>query len=254
MISAVTKSGTNEYHGNLFHFLRNSALDARNFFDVRSAPDVTKTPPFKRNQFGGTFGGPIKRDHTFYFGAYEGMRERLAVSQFATVPSVAAKNGNLPNGRTIAVSPLVRPYLALWPDPNGRDFGDGTAEYLTSPSRPTDEDYFMVRVDHQLTGAHSLFGRYTFDDDSRRALTSVGTSEDISQARRQYATLQLNSVLNSRLLNAARVGINRSASLTDNLPTDAIPAGLSFVPGQPVGVIGIGGRAADASQIGRAHV
>jgi hypothetical protein len=177
------------------------------------------------------------------------MRERLAVSQSATVPTIAAKNGIFPSGRTVTVNPLSRPYLALWPDPNGVDFGDGTAEYVTSPSRPTNQDYFMARVDHQLTGSHSIFGRYTFDDDSRRGLSSVGTSEDIAEARRQYATLQMNSVLSSNLLNAARVGMNRSASLTDNLPTDAIPAGLSFVPGQPVGVIGIGGRAADASRV-----
>lgn len=256
VISAVTKSGTNQYHGNLFHFLRNSAMDARNFFDVRNAPRPTPVPAFKRNQFGGTVGGPIKKDRTFYFAAYEGMRERLAVTQFATVPSVDAKNGrNLPPlpgttaRRDIPVSPAIQPFLALWPTPNGRDFGDGTAEFLSSPSRPTNQDYFMFRVDHQLSPNHSLFGRYTFDDDSRRALTSVATSEDTSEARRQYATAQLSSVLNSNLLNSLRFGMNRSVSYTDNLPTDAIPSGLSFIPGQPVGVIGIGGRAAGAALI-----
>ncbi|MSO19684.1 MAG: TonB-dependent receptor [Acidobacteria bacterium] len=249
VISAVTKSGANDYHGNLFHFIRNSAMDARNFFDVRNAPNPTPVPAFKRNQFGGTVGGPIKRDRTFYFGAYEGMRERLATTQIATVPSVTAKNGTLAGGRVVAVSPAIRPFLVLWPDPNGRDFGDGTAEFITSPSRPTNQDYFMVRVDHQLTSKHSLFGRYTFDDDSRRALTNVATSEDTSDARRQYVTLQLSSVLSSNLLNSARFGINRSISLTDNLPTSAIPDGLSFIPGQPIGVIGIGGRAAGAALI-----
>ena len=248
VISAVTKSGTNEYHGNLFHFIRNSALDALNFFDVRNAPLPTPVPAFKRNQFGGTVGGPLKRDRTFFFGAYEGMRERLAITQFATVPSVSAKQGILAGGRVVPVSPAIQPFLVLWPTPNGRDFGDGTAEFLSSPSRPTNQDYSMVRVDHQLTDKHSIFGRYTFDDDARRALTSVATSEDTLEARRQYATFQISSVLSSNLLNSLRFGVNRSVSYTDNLPTDTIPAGLSFVPGQPVGVIGIGGRAADASR------
>ncbi len=244
VISAVTKSGTNEMHGSLFHFLRNSALDARNFFDVGSKP-----PAFKRNQFGGTFGGPIKKDQTFYFGAYEGLRERLGLTQIATVPSPSAKNGLLAGGRVVPVSAAIRPFLVLWPNPNGRDFGDGTAEFINSPSRPTNEDYFMVRIDHQLTSKHSVFGRYTYDNDSRTTPTSLATSVDISASRRQYATLQLSSVLSATLLNSARFAFNRSASKTDNLPTDAIPAGLSFIPGQPIGVIGIGGRAAGAALI-----
>ena len=245
VISAVTKSGTNEIHGSLFEFLRNSKLDARSFFDVGSSP-----PPFKRNQFGGTFGGPIKKDKTFYFGAYEGLRQRLAVTQTAVVPSLTAKQGIFfPGPRTVPVSPAIKPFLALWPDPNSTDFGDGTAFYVSSPSSPTDEDYFLIRVDHQLTSKHSLFARYAFDTDSKNTPAPLPTSVNISASRRQYATIQLSSVLSGSLLNSARFAYNRSASNTDNLPTDAIPSGLSFIPGQPVGVLQIGGRANGSAQI-----
>ncbi|OFW36806.1 MAG: hypothetical protein A3J28_10600 [Acidobacteria bacterium RIFCSPLOWO2_12_FULL_60_22] len=245
VISAVTKSGTNEFHGSAFHFLRNSAMDARNFFDLEENP-----PPFKRNQFGAVFGGPIKRDRTFFFGGFEGMRERLATSLSATVPSVNAKQGLNPDGtRRVTVSDRIRPFLALWPDPNGRDYGDGTAEFLSSPSSPTDEDYFIGRVDHQINTNHSIFGRYVYDDDSNTVMSQLTTSKDIASSRRQYATFQASSVFSPTVLNSLRFAFNRSASLTDNLPTDAIPAGLSFVPGQPIGVLGIGGRAAGAALI-----
>jgi hypothetical protein len=99
VISTVTKSGTNELHGSLFEYLRNSAMDARDFFDTGSNP-----PPFKRNQFGGTFGGPIKKDKTFFFGGYEGLRDRLASTRIALVPTVQSKLGNLPAGSVIVMS------------------------------------------------------------------------------------------------------------------------------------------------------
>ncbi|PYR95812.1 MAG: TonB-dependent receptor, partial [Acidobacteria bacterium] len=91
VINAVTRSGTNAFHGSVYEFLRNSALDARNFFDAR-------IPPFKRNQFGGSLGGPIQKDRTFVFADYEGLRQSLGVTQVNTVPSAAARNGVLSTG------------------------------------------------------------------------------------------------------------------------------------------------------------
>ena len=87
----VTQSGTNPLHGSLFEFLRNSALDARNFFDQGSVP------PFRRNQFGGALGGPLKKDKLFLFGNYEGFRQALAVSNVSVVPDAQARLGLLPN-------------------------------------------------------------------------------------------------------------------------------------------------------------
>src|SRR3989449_10619519 len=96
-VTIVTTSGTNQFHGSVFEYLRNDALDTRNFFDVANAPDPTPVPPFQRNQFGGAVGGPIRKDKMFFFGNYEGFRERLAVSQFGYVPSRRARQGLLPN-------------------------------------------------------------------------------------------------------------------------------------------------------------
>src|SRR5579864_1566085 len=123
-INIVTSSGTNQLHGDLFEFLRNSDMDARNFFD-----HTIGTPPFKRNQFGGTLGGPIKKDKLFLFGNYEGFRQALAFSSTAVVPGANARLGLLPNGSP--VPGLNRGMLAyantFWPAPNAPDRSDGTA-------------------------------------------------------------------------------------------------------------------------------
>ena len=108
VINAVTRSGTNAFHGSVYEFMRNSALDARNFFDVR-------IPPFKRNQFGGSLGGPIQKDRTFVFGDYEGLRQSLGITQVNTVPSAAARNGVLSTG-SVRVDPVISRYLqAFYP-------------------------------------------------------------------------------------------------------------------------------------------
>ena len=146
VVTAISRSGTNGIHGSVFEFLRNSALDARNFFDldprrplVRSSP-----PPFKRNQFGVTLGGPIRKDKTFYFGSYEGLRQRLATTSFTNVATASAREGNLPTGRVEVVSAMV-PYLKLLPLPNGRDNRDGTGEFFGPIRTPDNENYFMGR-------------------------------------------------------------------------------------------------------------
>lgn len=245
VVSAVTRSGTNELHGSAFEFLRNSALDSRNFFDGATIP------PFRRNQFGGTMGGPIKRDKTFYFGGYEGLRQALGTTSFATVPTVAAKQGLVPDGKgginVIQVSPLIKPFLQLYPDPNGRIFKDPATgqdskfgEFTSAPSAVTRDDYFMGRVDHQLTRATNIFGRYSFDDDATNAPDTVGTFLSTNHARRQYLTLQGNTVFTPTLLNAFRAAINRTVQFQDYVPISDLTKSLTFVPGQPTGLIEIG--------------
>src|SRR5207302_987944 len=117
-VLVVTQSGSNALHGSLFEFLRNSKLDARNFFDAGFVP------PFRRNQFGGAVGGPIKKNRVFVFGNYEGFRQRLAVSNVSVVPDAQARQGLLPNaaGQYVPVANLNRailPYMSSWPDANG---------------------------------------------------------------------------------------------------------------------------------------
>jgi len=117
VVSAVTKSGTNGFHGTAFEFLRNSDLDARNFL-------IGGSPAFKRNQFGGTLGGPILKDKSFFFGSYEGLRQRLGITSLDSVPTAEGRQGILPNGTT-QVSPIVKPYLELYPLPTDRIWEGG---------------------------------------------------------------------------------------------------------------------------------
>src|SRR5713101_4202749 len=122
-ISIVTSSGTNQLHGELLEYLRNSAFDARSSFDNTSG-----TPPFKRHQFGGALGGPLKKDKLFLFGNYEAFRQRLAVSDTAIVPGSFARRGLLPNGSSANAKPKMLEYAkAFWPAPSGPDLPDGTA-------------------------------------------------------------------------------------------------------------------------------
>src|SRR5437667_801375 len=159
IINAVTRSGTNALHGSLFEFLRNSKLDAKNFFDPAAAP----IPAFKRNQFGATAGGPIRRDRTFFFGAFESLIERLGVTGVANVPDLDARQGILA-GRAIPLHAAIPQYLqTLLPLPNGRNLGGGAAEYLFSRSQPTDEYFTQGRIDHRFSDKDTLFFRYTFD-------------------------------------------------------------------------------------------
>ena len=146
VITSVTRSGTNQLHGSVFEFLRNSAMDARNFFDRDSRRPLERSspPPFRRNQFGFTVGGPIRQDKAFFFGSYEGLRQRLASTSYNRVPT--------PETRLTAV-PTIAPYLPFVPLPTpGADrFSDGTQDYVSAISNPTREDYFMVRIDHKFS-------------------------------------------------------------------------------------------------------
>src|SRR6185436_19885428 len=164
VISAVTKSGTNGLHGTLFEFLRDSKFDEPNYFDpIDSATGTQVNPPFTRNQFGGTVGGPILRNKLFYFGSYEGLRQNLSLTHLSRLPNAAAHNGVLPTG-AVTINPLVKPYFDLpYPIPHGRDFGDGTAELRHVDVDPTHENFFVGKVDWQLGNNDSMFVRVSSD-------------------------------------------------------------------------------------------
>src|SRR2546427_4110946 len=124
-VTAVTQSGTNQFHGSVFEFLRNSALDARTIFDLSTTPGVkSSAAPFRRNQFGASVGGPIKKDRLFFFGNYEGFRHRLVINNVSVVPDQEARQGRLPNPMTGAYTPVANPrpemlsFMSLWPQPN----------------------------------------------------------------------------------------------------------------------------------------
>src|SRR5205807_7125137 len=160
VINAVTRAGTNAIHGSGFEFHRNSALDTKNFFDPKDTP----IPDFYRHQFGGTAGGPIQKDQTFYFLAFESLIERLGITGVTAVPDDNARLGILP-ARTVNLHAAVPAYLdLLFPRANGRSLSGGGAEYLFSRTQPTNEYYAQGRIDRRFKGGDTLFGRYTFDD------------------------------------------------------------------------------------------
>ncbi len=259
VITAVTKSGGNEVHGNLYEFHRNDNLDARNFFDRKSKADDPRLPEFKRNQFGATVGGPILRNRTFFFGGYEGLRQRKGDSRVAVVPNADAHRGILPCPRerpaagftgsqapcnsagtstyNIPVNPSVRPFLDLYPLPNGADFGDGTAQLFSNPKRPVDEDYTMGRVDHNFSDSDSFFVRYTFSRAILTSPTQYPTLTVDSLTKSQYVTLSETKIFSPRVLNVVRLGFNRSYSNQFGTPLFDVRPELFFVPGQQLGLM-----------------
>ncbi|MGH9454780.1 MAG: carboxypeptidase regulatory-like domain-containing protein, partial [Terriglobia bacterium] len=138
-VAIVTQSGTNQLHGTVFEFLRNSTFDARNFFDHGPIPS------FERNQLGGSLAGPLQKDKTFIFGNYEGFRQRLGLSDVTLVPDNNARNGLLPgpggNLVDIGIAPGVAPLLSLWPVENGPELGEGIAEAFSHPLQTIREDF-----------------------------------------------------------------------------------------------------------------
>ncbi len=237
IISAVTRSGTNEWHGSAFEFVRNSAFDAKNYFD----PANQKIPHFARNQFGGVMSGPIKHDRTFFLASYEGLRQRLGITNQAVVPNTAARNGDIPGLAKITVNAAVPGYLALVPLPNGRDFGDGTGQYLSSGANLDDEDFAAGRVDHRFSDKTSIFGRYTFNNAKVSVPDNLQLFRSGTASRNQYATAQVTRIFNERLLNNARFSYNRSTSRTTPEALRSIDPALSFFPGQPLGQISVTG-------------
>lgn len=245
IINAISKSGSNQFHGTAFEFLRNSEFDARNFFNAQKLP-------FKRNQFGGSIGGPIAKDSTFFFFNYEGLRRREGISNIFFVPSPDARQGLLvdmtkpgadPNDptqkRQITIAPAVIPYLNLYPVPNGAISGD-TGIFRRDRTASTREDFGTIRVDHRLTSDNSLFGRYTIDDSDLQDTAGV-IADRLLTNRNQYVTLEGQSLLSPRSINTIRGSYNRSNFRTNFPSSVPVDPSLSFVPGQPLGQFSLQG-------------
>ena len=230
VINVVTRSGENSFHGSLYEFLRNSALDARNFFD----PAVI--PAFKRNQFGGSGGVPIIKDRTFIFGDYEGLRQSLGVTSVNTVPSVAARSGQLSTGN-VQVDPAVARFLtAFYPLPNGQTLGNGdTAIFNFSAQEITTENYFTIRVDHKFSDKDSLYATYMRDNSKTVTPGTFGELFSDIVSGRQVATVHETHIFTSNLLNSAEIGFSRAVGIIGQVSSVLNPAMLdpsfAFVPG-----------------------
>ncbi len=237
VISAVTRSGTNQLHGSLFEFLRNSSFDAKNFFDPGNKP----IPAFKRNQFGAEVDGPVVHDRTFFLASFEGLRQRLGVTQRSVVPTADARQGVIAGQNPIQVNPSVVPYLSLVPMPDGRNYGDGTGEFISSSSQATGENFLTGRIDHRFSDTTTLFGRYTYDAADVHLPDALNLTRADNTSRNQYASAQLIHILNERMLNDLRLSYNRSRSTSASTFLRSVDPSLSFFPGDPLGQISVTG-------------
>ncbi len=241
VFNIATRSGTNQLHGTVFEYLRNSALDAANFFE-----NATGSPkaPFKRNQFGFSVGGPIIKSKLFIFGSYEGFRESLGITDVQPVPSLAARNGAfLPAGVTI--TPAVLPYLALIPLPTGPNPADTTGQtglFAGQFKQPARTNTYNVRGDYNLSKRDTLFVRYT-QNDSRLTFLNVETFPSFPNTGtnfQKFFTVSETRVFPHSIVNSFRYAFNRTTPSEAPAPIDGF-TNLAFIPGQIVGDINITG-------------
>jgi Carboxypeptidase regulatory-like domain len=260
----VTQSGSNQWHGSVYEFFRNNDLNARNYFDVGSAP------LFQRNQFGGAIGGPIVKDKTFLFLNYEGFRQNWHQTSVTYVPSDDARSGTLvPFGSTCAPAQraacavAVENLLNLWPAPNGPELRlpsglpSGIATLTSSPLQTIREDFGTARVDHFFSQKDTVSAIYTIDDGANVNATVFDPySSDITNLREQVLSLSETHIFSPSLLNTAQFGYSRAAYFFTGKPTPGTPAvGVtSFVGELPVGAVVVGGSTASnpATQLGLA--
>ena len=248
-VSIVTSSGTNQLHGTAFEFIRNSALDARNYFDQGAIPE------FQRNQFGGSLGGPIRANKLFLFGNYEGFRQNWGLSAVTLVPDNEARQGYLPDAsgqqQYVGVNSAVAPLLALWPAQNGPELGSGIAETFSHPPQHIREDFGTTRFDDNLGSKDLLFAVYTVDDSTANTPSQNPLSLINESLREQVASVQEQHVFSPSLLNTARFGYSRASYFFTGYSPVALPG---WVRGEPIGAIVISGSTASngASQITQA--
>ncbi len=254
-ISIVTLSGTNRFHGSAYEFIRNSAFDARNYFDQ------AKIPSFQRNNFGGSLGGPVKKDKLFLFANYESYRQNLGLSDVTFVPDTQARQGYLPDPanptgprKHYGVAPGIAPLFALWPTQNGPALLDakgnptGIALSYSNPLQRIREDFGTTRFDYNISSKDLFFAVYTVDDSTANTPTQNPLAFINESLREQVLSAQEQHVFSAHLLNTARFGFSRASFFfLGSTPVDV----LGWVAGKPIGAIVIAGSTASngSSQI-----
>jgi len=266
VINATTKSGTNAFHGTIYEFLRNDALDARNFNDGSAKPELRK------NQFGGSLGGPIKKDKLFFFANYEGLRQVLGSTQTAFVPDAAARQGYVPNSARTAyvpfsgakagsgtctatytansnciANPLVQNILNIYPAATGSGLtSGGIVQTLQVANTPGNEDYGVVRIDYNMRDKDSIFGRYIIDNASRYSpfnpvATAIPYFPEQDYTRNQYLVIEERHVFTPSLINLARAAFSRPDQYANSAATPSTApsavSSLNFFPGREHGEI-----------------
>ncbi len=257
VVNAVTQSGTNNFHGTAFEFLRNEHLDSRTYF---KDPHFDRTP-FKRNQFGGTLGGPIKKDQTFFFANYEALRVAAANTAVGSTLTRETRQGNITDAtgkvtQTVVVDPNVQPLIDLLPLPTDpiRYSGTGVADHVSTRPYNILENYGTARVDHQLSSKDSFFGRLTIDysdrtDNQSQILTPV-PYQHFQAGNYLVGAVSWTRVLSPTVLSTVRVGLTRQRAAQWQTYTNfgsEFPEGkgldprLQAIQGVPLGSYAISG-------------
>ncbi|HXG46951.1 MAG TPA: TonB-dependent receptor [Methylomirabilota bacterium] len=230
VVQMVTKSGTNQFHGTAFGLHRNDNLDANSWENNKTNSEKSE---FRRNQFGGSLGGPIKTDRAFFFAAYEGLRQaRTGETNISNVLDENARRGILPDGRTVAIAPSIKPYLDLWPLPNGPSNGDGSARRYTPENTVTNENYLVARVDYQLNDRQKVFTRFNFDNAKVSEPGGLGVLDDVTPSRQRFSTIQYENILTPTLLSSSSFAFNRISLNHEIEYTIDYPKNLFFMQHQ----------------------
>ncbi len=230
VINASSRSGTNDFHGSAYEFLRNDKLEARNFFDtvVKPGHRTAQPPTYRQNQFGVSAGGPIKKDRMFFFGNYEGLRKKQIVSNVVVVPDACARQflSTLPNGTcgapvtenaNPAVRQSVRNVMALYPMPNyvselfaANGTASATGQALVDDPNTGDQNYFLGRIDYQVSDKSSIFFRYILDRANRDFTTNIPYWPELDRTRDHFVNLEERHVLSPKLVNSFHAGFSRT--------------------------------------------
>ena len=207
VMNSVSKSGTDAFHGSVYEFLRNSAMDARNFTDPSNVPE------FRRNQFGGTIGGPIKKDKLFFFANYEGVQQVQGFSQIVTVPLPQNRTSTASNAQTAAA---VNAVMALYPQPTFNfNTGAGTGQTTVVANQPAHENYILGRVDYNISDKDSFFVRY-FDDLQYEVYPFSGSNLALNpeeeHGANQFFTMEERHIFSPTVVNTLRGSFSRTNS------------------------------------------
>ncbi len=227
VVNVTTRSGAREFHGDGFEFFRNSDLDANNFFN--NANGVPRTPT-GNNFFGGTLGGPVHKDRTFFFVSMEGLRQRVGVTVDARVPSLTAR---------AEANPAVKDLIDAYPLPTGVDNGDGSAGYFATATNRVGETDFSGRLDHRISSSDDLFARYSFSDSASQLRQFYLNTHSNNRTILQSLGISEVHRVTPNLFNEARFGFVRSANLSlggadsfgGAMPIPLNPAGDAILPG-----------------------
>jgi len=236
VVNIATRNGTNAFHGEVFEYFRNHALDARNFFNATTTSTGAPNPqsPFKRNNFGADAGGPILRDRAFFFASYEGLRQRQGITVNTVVPTDAQ--------RATATDAVVTKLLATIPKANTLDTTTGLVDLFSgSTVAPVNIDQGTGDLQFNLTKHDTLHGYFALEQDLRQEPTLQGNNltgwGDTRQARRQIMTINENHIFGPNLTNEARLGYNRiHITFTPNVQLNPADLGINNGINAPIGI------------------